>query len=1223
VTNTNPATPNDLGGENFQGLALRFRGRTGLSQQELAMRVGMHPHSIQGWESGANYPSARSLQALTAAYLDAGGFIVGQETVEAAALWASALQQAARLRAPFDPAWFSVLLAQSRALQARGARTRSAQRQDWGEAPAVVEFYGRTNDLEMLKRWILADRCQLVSLLGLGGIGKTMLAARLAQDLAPDFERVFWRSLRNAPPPGEWLAAAIGFLSDHPAPPPDGETAGLELLLDLLRERRCLLVLDNFETVLQSGEPEGRYVEGCANYGALLTRVAEGRHQSCLLLTSREAPLELGPLEGAQAPVRSVTLAGLATDEARGILRHRGLSGDEAAWDALVERYGGNSLALRIAGEGIRHLFGGNIATFLKQGEATFGGVRGLLEGQLARLSDLERTALRWLAVGRESMSFAELASDVGAAVHGAVLMEATAALRRRSLLVERRVQGPALSLHSGVQEYVTDRLIEDVTHEIELGQPDLLLSQALMKATSMDYVRRIQERLIVTPVLQRLIGRLGSEQEVERALTALLGRLRTRPLVEQRYGPGNLVNLLRVLRGHLRGVDLSGLELRQVFLRDIEAHDAKLTGSHLSQSMLAESFDFPVPVALSADGAHLAAGTASGEVRLWRVSDRTPVMSMPGQNDAVMSVALSGDGRLLASGSLDGTVKLLDAASGRVRASLPGHRGGVWGVSLSRDNRLLASGGQDGTVKLWDVTIGQLVVTLAGQSSGIMAVALSGDGRLVVSGGQDGTVRLWEVATGQLVLTLEGHIGGVMAVALSADGRLVASGGADRTARLWAAPGGEHLATLSGHADQVWGVALSADGRLLASSSLDGSVKLWSLEGARSGEQTRLGMTESDGGSLMTTLVGHSGVVMGVALSEDGRLVASGGHDGTVRLWEVPSGRLLASLQGRADQVYGAALSGDGQLLASGGADGAIRLWESATGQLLATMVGHHGTVWGVALSGDGRTVASGGNDGIVRLWESASGRLLFALRGHSGAVWGVALSADGQLLASGGGDGTVRLWKPGSGQPVRTLSGHSGGVSGVALNADAQLLASSGYDASVKLWQPATGELLLTLLGHTGAVWSVALSGDGRLVASGGADCTVRLWEAASGRLIATLAGHSSLVRAVTLSADGRMVAGGSIEGTLSVWDVENARLVATLEGHGGLIRALALSRDGLLLASGSTDGTLRTWDLGSGIALRTLRSDRRYERMEITALTGVTQPQRDAMLALGAVE
>src|SRR4029453_6829144 len=165
--------------------------------------------------------------------------------------------------------------------------------QDWGEAPDTAEFVGRGEELALLKKWVLEERCRLVAVLGMGGIGKTSLAACLAQAVAPSFARVYWRRLRNAPPVGEWLAGAIAFLSDHHVVPPATESERNAALLQLLRARRCLLVLDNSETLFEPGQTEGQYRPGMGGYGQLLRSVGEPTHQSCLVLTSREAPPEL------------------------------------------------------------------------------------------------------------------------------------------------------------------------------------------------------------------------------------------------------------------------------------------------------------------------------------------------------------------------------------------------------------------------------------------------------------------------------------------------------------------------------------------------------------------------------------------------------------------------------------------------------------------------------------------------------------------------------------------------------------------------------------------------------------------------------------------------------------------------------------------------------------------------------------------------------------------
>src|SRR5207245_1404622 len=322
---------------------------------------------------------------------------------------------------------------------------------------------------------------RLVAVLGLGGIGKTTFAARLAQDVAPMLQRLYWRSLRYALPTSEWLAGAIGFLSDQRVVPPEGDAARLTLLLQLLRERPSLLVLDNFGTLVAPGQREGRYRDGYAGYGRLLQAIGEGRHRSCLVVTSRESPPELDMLGG--GGVRTLQLGGLGVAEAQALLADKRLSGTTDEWAELIARFGGNGLALKVVGESIRQVFDGDIATFLNQaGSGSIsGGIRRLLAEQIERSSALEQKLLRGLAVAREPVSIAELIGDLGPRVSRGAVVEAVEALRRRSL-VERAGSGgmAAFTLQSVVLEYVTDRLVEEVGDEIARGEPLQLVEQPL-----------------------------------------------------------------------------------------------------------------------------------------------------------------------------------------------------------------------------------------------------------------------------------------------------------------------------------------------------------------------------------------------------------------------------------------------------------------------------------------------------------------------------------------------------------------------------------------------------------------------------------------------------------------------------------------------------------------------------------------------------------------------
>src|SRR5919199_1166424 len=954
--------------------------------------------------------------------------------------------------------------------------------QDWGEAVDTSAFYGRTEELAKLAQWIVRDRCRLVALLGMGGIGKTSVSIKLAQQIQDEFEFVIWRSLRNAPPVEDILKDLIKVLSHQQETQlPETLNELVARLIDYLRQSQCLLVLDNAESILQGGNRAGDYRQGYEGYGELFRRIGGTVHQSCLVLTSRENPKDIASAAGETFPVRYMQLIGLKLTAGEELFHSLRVSGSEAQEQELIDFYQGSPLALKIVGTTIQELFDGDIAQFLQSNAVLFSDIRDLLDQQFNRLSDLEREVMYWLAINREAVSLSELREDIVSLASQPKLIEAVQSLVRRSLIEK---SAALFTLQPVVMEYLIDRLIEQVCAEIQTGKIDLFNNHALIKATTKDYIRETQVRLILTPIAA-IVGAQGLAP-----LKQILSTLPEESARKAGYAGGNILNLFCYLKTDLSGLDFSNLRIWQAYLQGMTLQNVNFAHSDLSKSVFTQAFDKITAVEFSPDGKLLATSDVVGQVRIWRVGDGQQILTFQGHTNWISSIAFSPNGQLLAvSGSSDPTVKLWEINTGQCVRILQGHSNWVTWIAFSPGGQLLASSSDDQTVRLWEVNTGNCLQILQGHTDKVRSFAFSPNGQILASGSDDSTVKLWEVSTGNCLQILQAHTQKVRSLAFSPDGQILASSSNDSTVKLWEVSTGNCLKSLQEN-NEISRIAFSPNGQILASGSDNSTVRFW----------------EVSTGQCLRILQGNTNKVRSIAFSADDRLIASGSGDQQVRLWEVSTGQCLKTLQGHSSGIQSVAFSPNGQTLASSG-DQQVRLWEVTTGHCLHVLPGHRSWVQCVAFSPDCQTLASGSGDRTLRLWEVTTGHCLHVLQGHSSEVRSITFSPDGQLLASSSLDQTVRLWKVGIGQCLQTLQGQSSWGESATFSPDGQILVGSGDDQTVKLWEVRTGQCLQTLRGHTDKVWSVAFSSDGQTLVSGSQDETVKIWNVKTGKCLKTL--------------------------------------------------------------------------------------------------------------------
>jgi WD40 repeat protein/tetratricopeptide (TPR) repeat protein len=582
--------------------------------------------------------------------------------------------------------------------------------------------------------------------------------------------------------------------------------------------------------------------------------------------------------------------------------------------------------------------------------------------------------------------------------------------------------------------------------------------------------------------------------------------------------------------------------------------------------------------MAYSPDGTTFATGHQDGMVRLWDTHTGRARGGFRAHAGAVHGLAFARDSRALATGGPDGSAVVWDLATRQPRARFDG-QGRPVRVELAPNGRALATW-EDHTATLWDLTTGRERLTVrVSPSTYLPTLAFGPDGRILALGeaypfGIPGgaRVRFWEVATGKEQLpSLPVPNRGPWGLAFTPDGMVLAVGCDHGAVKLWDfathrvknVPTHKQRHTFLASTDRVHSVALSPDGKTLAAGGNDKIVRLWDLaapdppvvlEGltyphasfvAVAPDGKTLAMLNHGVLRLRDKATGreriiqtkHAAEVNCLAFAPDGRALATGSWDTTIKLWDVATGKERTTLHGHASRVLGVVFSPDGRTLASCSQTGEIRLWDLRTGK--ATLVLHEpragSSVHWLAFDPGGRTLASGAGFGIVRLWDLAGGRLGATLRGTGGAGWdfkSVTFSPNGKLLAAGNWDGTIALWDlVGLERRLQVAA-----VSAVALAAPPP---GPGRFAAAALLGRWTEKELVIFNGHTGAVVPVWFTADGNTLVSGHLGGAVKLWDVAMLQERFTLRCPANMPYSLALTPDGKALVAGGTYGQVYLWD------------------------------------------------------------------------------------
>lgn len=563
-------------------------------------------------------------------------------------------------------------------------------------------------------------------------------------------------------------------------------------------------------------------------------------------------------------------------------------------------------------------------------------------------------------------------------------------------------------------------------------------------------------------------------------------------------------------------------------------------------------------------------------------------VRTLSGHTQSVSSVAVTPDGKKIISASYDKTLKVWDMETGIEIIELKGHSDWVLDVCVAPAGNHVISASDDNTLRVWDIETGKTIFTLKGHSDDVLAVAATPDGRQAISASRDATLKVWDITNGDVIETLRGHSDWVTSVCTSPDGKWAISASKDKTVRVWDLVSLKEIYVLDLHTEWIDTVAAARSGQWAVSAARDHTLGIWHIENAEA----------------VRVLSGYGFHMVSISVTPDGHYILGACSDQTIKMLDVEQGKLFLTLRGHSDDIVRVILTDDGKRVISASRDKTVKIWNVRKNKKHMEYHPHTDWVEKVGITPDGQTAVSVSRDESVKVWRFRDAAEVYTLCGHSDWIEGLVLTADGRYAVTASLDGSIIVWNLAEGVGDEIFFSSSDEFSAVAATANADHIVALSHDKILYIRNVGKPEKRYIIHRHTGIARDIAITYHGKRAVTVSEDHIIKLWNLENGKEICAMNGHSGGIVCVDIAADGNRAITGSHDKTIKVWNLGREEEVMTLKRHDDSIMNVAITPDGKCAVSASLDKTLRIWNLETGTLTASFYADAAFNSCAIDA-------------------